>query len=469
MRLLFLFLLSLSLVYGDEYVHEAGQLLSGKDFEILCQNEALTRLDLRGVGLVDKDMSHLVSLPGLEELRLDSHRLTPEGYAVLSSLPALKILGVQNTSGNELARIFETIRDLRLVELDLSNCREFTGVGLSELNHKSSLRKLDLSCDRGLINDKGLQELRGFTELIQLELAGHDKIKKGVVHLEEMTKLESLNLYGCVGIEDKEANSLFSKLTNLQRLNMGFCWWHIGDGLVFPESLTDLNLVESKRLSDAAFVEFPCRDSLLRLNLFQCLELTDQAVASFADLTQLESLNLGCIRALTNEALKSIRGNTGLTELVICDNDNFDDSGLAHLAGMKKLEVLNLWHTKGVTGSGFKHLAAMTELVELNLADCYFLEDEFFSELGALESLRVLNLDNCRSIGDAAISKLTQLEKLEELTIPGCERLTDQALLQLAAMQSLRYLDVSSCAGFSDEGIRGLVKALPKCEIVRSQ
>lgn len=453
--------------FVTEYVYQRGARLSSADFEKICANKALRKLDLRGAPLSDRDMPKLANLTNLEEFRLNNHTISSKGFEVLAHLRNLKVLGIESATGPELQAIFPLIKDCPLVELDISGSGTFTGVGLEILNCKKTLRKLDASCFRGQIDEKGMASFRDFTALTHLDLHGHTKIKKGIKYLEGMAELESLNLYGCISMPDEDLSSLFRKLTKLASLNMGFCWAQKGHGLVYPASLTDLYLVESKQLTDAAFENLPCKDKLVHVNLFQCLPLTDKGVAAFRDMKQLRSFNVGCIRALTNESLKTIGTNTGLTNLNVSDNDHFDDEGLAYLKNLKQLEVLNLWHTKGLTGSCFKHFAGMTKLVELNLADCHHLESRYFSNLKALPSLENLYLDNCLTLEDEALAKLAGKTGLRELTVRGCENLTDQSLAHLKTLTGLEYLDISNCVGFSDEAVRAIRKALPDCEVVR--
>ena len=450
---------------AKSYTYDPIERFNANSFKELTHDDSWTKMDLRRAGLVDKDMVHLANLKNLEELWLDSHRITSAGYQVLSKLPKLRILGVHSTSGKETQEVLGIIKDLQLEELDLRNCRDFTGKGLDQLNHKTTLRKLNLSCFRGTLNDQGLESLKEFTGLTHLDLSQHNGIRNAIQHIGAMSELQSLNLYGCVGIQDKAATQAFAKLTKLKHLNMGFCWAHKGNGLIFPPALTDLYLVESKSLTDAAFQELPCKDTLVNANLYQCLPLTDMGVAAFSHLPHLQKFNVGSIRALTNQSLQTIGTNKALTHLTICDNDNFDDKGLSYLAGLTNLQVLNLWHTQGLTGEGFQHLSKMPKLKELNLADCHHLQDPHFADLAKLSSLQNLYLDNS-PISDKAIAHLQPLQ-LSELTLSGCENLTDTALSTLAHFQTLQYLDISNCIGFSDIGLLTISQALPDCEIVK--
>ncbi len=471
MRVFLLFLLLLGLDRGftqdsDSYVHERGQRLSLAEVTKLSENRSFKKLDLRGGGLSDRDITPLAKATWLEELRVDSHTLTSEGYAVLKDLKRLKVLGIQSLSSPvETSTVLELIKDFPLEELDLSNSSSLTGEQLEILNCTKTLKVLDLSCGRGGLTDEGLAGLAGFTELRSLDLNGHGGLKMGLEALSGLKKLEKLNVYGCHGLLDEAFMAVFKNQKNLRDLNMGFCWWHKGEGLVFPESVENLNLVESKQLGDAAFENFPCRDNVVHLNLFQCLPMTDKGIIALGRMPKVETLSVGCIRALTNESLKSIGRNVTLRELNVSDNDLFTDEGILHLKNLRALEVLNLWHLKGLTGSGLEVLSGMPKLRELNLADCHHLTDDGLDYLKDATSIEALYLDNCRTMTNAGIAKLAGNTKLKELTLRGCPNLTDQALESVSTLRGLRYLDISNCLKMTDKGRREIQKALPDCRI----
>ena len=107
------------------YVHQRGDKFSSKDLEELCEGGALKVLDLRGSGTRDADLKFIAQNKGLEELRLDSHVITSKGYAELTGLTNLKVLGIEAATAKELEEIFEIIKDYPLEELDISGCRDF--------------------------------------------------------------------------------------------------------------------------------------------------------------------------------------------------------------------------------------------------------------------------------------------------------------------------------------------------------
>lgn len=449
-----------------DFVYDRERPLKDQAEQWLKVND-LRRLDLLNAPTSDKMLlEYVAGITPLREFALRSHRITEKGFVAIATLKNLRSLEFGSVGEGKSEELFNAISDLPLVELRLNNGSINSLEGFGQLRCRDTLRRLEIIQDRKDLGDKDLPKLAAFTELRHLDLSGNTKIKKGIKHLTGLAKLESLKLYGVPSIDDAELTKLFKHTPNLTHLNLGFCWWHKGEGLVFPASLTHLNLIESKTLTDAAFTDFPCRDSLIEANLFQCLVLTDKAIQAFEGAKRIERLNVGCIRALTNESLEIIGGLDTLTHLNISDNDTFDDIGLKHLAGLTRLRSLNLWHSRGVTGPGLKHLAKMHALVELNLADCKNIEDAGVIAIAKLPALEQLYLNNCIELTDQAITALAGHKRLKELTLSGCVKLTDASLRHMMTMRSLEYLELRGCHELSDEAVTKLRKALPGCRVV---
>lgn len=430
--------------------------------------EDLRRLDLLAAPLSDDLLvDHVAGITSLRALSIRGHRISPEGFAALGTLNQLRSLEFESVGAGKEQQLFQAIADLPLVELRLNSGSIDSLKGFEGLRCRETLQRLEIRQFRKDLGDDDLARLAGFTELRHLDLGGNTQVRKGVSHLAGLNKLESLSMYGIPFIDDQALTALFKNTPNLTHLNLGFCWGHKGEGLVFPASLTHLKLIESKSLTDAAFERFPCKDNLIEANLFQCLKLTDRSIQSLDGAKQIEKLNVGCIRALTNQSLEIIGGLRTLTHLNIGDNDNFTDAGLEHLAGLKRLRSLNLWHLRGVTGSGLSPVAKLTDLVELNLADCANLEDKGVITIATLPALEHLYLDNCTRLTDSAIAALAGHKRLKELTLSGCEQLTDASAHQLATIRSLAYLDLRGCHELSDSAVAKLRAKLPGCRVVR--
>ena len=129
---------------------------------------------------------------------------------------------------------------------------------------------------------------------------------KGLKHLEGLTSLEFLGLFGYFNLTHKGYNPLFKNLKNLNKLEMGFNWPLKGKDIEIPTSLVHLDMMESFQLEDIAVINLKGKKRLKTLNLFYCMALTDKSLESLQGLPELEYLNLGCIGALTDEGLTNL-------------------------------------------------------------------------------------------------------------------------------------------------------------------
>jgi len=438
------------------------------------------KLDVAGVHKLlsgSRDLitdSHLKSICTASELtELDishCHRITVKGY---EALVALKNLGRLDISGLRIdkSKMFSVLTKLpSLRELRIKNVGSFKGSGLGQLK---SLTHLDISNEHGGVSDNDLVEVGGLTSLVHLKINGSRSYRfnnrvtdKGLKHLEGLTSLEYLGLYGHTQISGKGYGDLCRNLKKLKSLEMGFNWPLKGNDLDLPGTLEHLNMMESFQLQDAAVINLKNKTRLKRLNLYYCLELTDKSLESLKDLPGLESLNIGSIRALTDEGMMSLKGNTGLTYLNLCDNDNLTDKCLTALTNMTQLKELNMWNVAKLKGDGLSVLSGMTQLKTLNVSGCPCFTDEGLRHVKGTTSLEQLHLDHCGKLTDQGLSHLSDLTKLQELTLGSCVLITDNGLEYLKTLSSLEYCDLTGCVGLSLSGVKALRKALPKCNIV---
>ncbi|MCP4778277.1 MAG: hypothetical protein GY880_29020, partial [Planctomycetaceae bacterium] len=324
-----------------------GTSLSDQDLKRICTNRDLHELDLSGCNRLTNDgFNSIAELTKLESLNLSNcNRLSSAVFEKIAGIQTLRRLNISDARFNvrEAAEYLKTMPNLEWLEIRGGATGKTLGLGeLTGLTH------LDVS--GGKITDADLKELAPLTMLTYLNANGSRNYhsnggltNEGIKHLEKMTSLEFLGLFGHHKLRAEGYNPLFIKLTRLKKLEMGFNWPLKGKDIELPTSVVDLDLMESFQLQDDAIVNLKNKQGLRTLNLFYCLELTDKSLESLQDLPRLESLNLGCIKGLTNEGLKNLKGNTGLTYLNLGDNDNFSDVGLGNLGAMVSLRELNLW------------------------------------------------------------------------------------------------------------------------------
>ncbi|KAL3794113.1 hypothetical protein ACHAW5_010544 [Stephanodiscus triporus] len=202
---------------------------------------SLKTLELCYSGVKDSYLSHLRSLPMLEELNLDSCNVADWGIAHLvdnNVMPNLTTLDLADTNISDAAMSkisqFENMRHLSLFYCNISN---------RGLKHLSSMKKLEvLNLDSRDLSDDGLKYLSGLplksldlfssrvsdlgcvylskiTSLTSLELCGGGIGDLGCAHLATLPNLASLNLSQNESITNCGAASL-AALTNLKALNL---------------------------------------------------------------------------------------------------------------------------------------------------------------------------------------------------------------------------------------------------------
>jgi hypothetical protein len=139
---------------------------------------ACTRLSLRN-GVTDEGMHALCGrLPALKTLRLDGvTSLTADGLFAVGALTALTYLGL--SSCNVTDAVLRELRGLtELSELNLHGCTLVTDVGVRELRDLTALRNLSLyGCTH--VTDAGLQHLMSLTALSHLFLHGTTTTQAG--------------------------------------------------------------------------------------------------------------------------------------------------------------------------------------------------------------------------------------------------------------------------------------------------
>ena len=242
---------------------EKGSKLRDEDLERIATAADLTRLDLTSCGsLTDAGVAHLLQLPNLKSLDLSScRRLTPKVFETLRLMKSLEHLAADQVGW---ATDVTPLADLpQLTSLSLARNASFQGKGLQ---HLRTLLQLDLSCGRGQFGDVGMEQIKQLTQLKSLDLDGQDTITDdGIRHLAQLTDLRHLGMYGCHRITDEAFNDVFGKLEKLQTLDLAFCWWHEGKTLQLPSGLVELDLHESKRLTDDALITMRGKSSLIQV------------------------------------------------------------------------------------------------------------------------------------------------------------------------------------------------------------
>ena len=265
-------------------LQEKGAELTDADLTRISTAANLKALDLTGCSqITDRGLKQLTSLTRLESLSLAScHRVTLKGIEAISTLPLLTCLDLSSTRLS-LPDVYQTLTALpKLTRLEIRDIRGFRSDGRQQ---RPRLEHLDISNSTGGITDKDLAPLSALTSLRHLNLNGsrqwsanRNLTDKGLKHLELLVDLEFLGLFGHFTLTADGYNPLFRKLVKLRTLEMGFNWPLKGGRLRLPDSLENLDMMESFQLSDASVITLQEKKRLKTLNLKSCLEMTDSSL-----------------------------------------------------------------------------------------------------------------------------------------------------------------------------------------------
>lgn len=195
--------------------------LSNSGMRHLAKFTKLKRLSLFYCNVSDSGLRHLAQLTSLESLNLDSREIGDEGLHHLRHLKKLKALDIfSGRITDSGCALISKIKSLESLEL----CGGLiTDLGCAMLASLENLTSLNLSQNNS-ITDRGAAALSALSNLRSLNLSNTRVTSAALDHFESFTKLQSLALYGCDGLEDYESiHRLQSQLPTLKcmRLNNG--------------------------------------------------------------------------------------------------------------------------------------------------------------------------------------------------------------------------------------------------------
>jgi len=377
---------------------------TGEGLRYLRNMRELRALSLSSVPLTDETLSHLASLPSLEELTVQlAPSLKGSGLKYLKDCPNLRVISFYEVPIDNDALIpvgqmdqltglhlqYTQITEEGLVHLkDLHNLKsltppdKITDTGLQQMLHLTSLEELSINCRN--VNDASLIHLRDFSALQNLTITFSRLSQERVVSILAIPHLDRLVLY-LDRFEDDDTR-LMGGLACLKA--------------VYPRSqwITDNGLAALQHMKSMDFLDL------------KDMPITDTGLSHLSGLTSLKYLDL--------------RG----TEIT--------DAGLSHLSGLTSLKRLDLTGTK-VTDAGLSHLSRLISLQSLRLCDVE-ITGTGLSHLKGLSNLTMLSLDNC-PVENSSITYLKSLDSLRQLGIPRT------------------YID--------EQGLEKLKQALPDCQI----
>jgi Leucine-rich repeat (LRR) protein len=255
-----------------------------------------------------------------------------------------------------------------------------TDTDLRKVARLPHLTHLDLSLTH--ITDQGMQELKGLTGIVDLNLRFAEYVTdEGLAAIKGWRKLRRLNLHG-TKISDTSLEHI-AGITTLESLDIG------------SAMITDVGL---ERLST---------------------------------LTNLKELTMGG-NELGDAGLQALRQLPGLTYLDLAGRQGTDsnvwtlsmsDTGLEAILTLKELRDLRFGCTSlgvGVEGTRFATVSAMD------------VTTRWLEKMKALSKLERLKVQGCAKIDDNSVAVLTAFPALKELDLKGTS-VTDKGLTALKA------------------------------------
>ena len=212
------------------------------------------------------------------------------------------------------------------------------------LVHAIGADYFDHACSVGFakeLSDKEFAPVGNLSTLESMVLFHTNLTDAGLAHLEGLTNLSELRIYG--GAQVTDASCVHLK------------------GLT---KLSNLALSESQ-VSDAGMAQLKGLTKLLRLDL-RHTHVSDAGLAHLTGFVSLSNLELDGTQ-VSDAGLAHVKGMTNLQWLGLSDTQ-VTDAGLAQLKGLIDLSSLDL-HRTLVTDAGLVHLTSLTNLKSLNLED----------------------------------------------------------------------------------------------------
>jgi internalin A len=328
-------------------------------------------------------IEHLGRCPALRSFHIDNRTLplAPEVVRAIGRLPQLEELSLYRTQlTDDLLEHLAAHKDLRVLLLRNNLIR---GDGLAHLREMTRLKTLYLwtlyykydGPPGGRVGSEGQDEprpsgclvhLKDMTELETLTLEGNHFTGEGLLFLGGMTRLRALDLsQNEIRDDDLKHLSGLKALTylNLERTRI------TGAGLEHLQGLTSLERLQARYLpigdTGAAWIGSMASLTDLDLGNFSDGRITDAGAACLKGLSRLVRLDLSYQR-LTDKALAHLSRLENLEELKLYGNEKIRDPGLEHLKDLPKLRRLDLGGTN-VSNASAPLLKTFTHLESLGL------------------------------------------------------------------------------------------------------
>ena len=488
-------------------------------------NDMLAAFDVRAARLL---VAGLFGFESWDDLLTPTAGAHADGAPGLSTTPPFHTIdetaGVVRIRQPMSARDWDTligiVRDRGLTGLEANNMMD--DAALEKLAGVPHIRVLKLH-GSNRVTDQGLQHLRKFVDLEEIELGGWKSpmTDAGFAALRGLPRLRAVHSWWSRNLTDAGVKETLRACPSIEDANFGGT--SLGDGLIEAmagkaaawrvfcgNGVTDAGLAQLQEIPRfRRWQGGERRYSLLGFDagptyLAAKGPFTAAGLRAFADLEGLFALNLhwttgamtsadlGALRAapnlgflaidgdLTNEEAMRQIGTLPHLKMLLAQEPVAGDEGFAGLSRSNTLEHFWARECPNLTGRGFTAMADMTSLKGLAVG-CKFVDDEALSFLPRFPSLRALMP---MDVSDDGFRHVGKCERLEELWCMYCRdtgdlatehiaglrlktyyagytQITDRSLEILSRMTSLESIELQGCHRITDAGARGLA-ALPR-------
>jgi formylglycine-generating enzyme required for sulfatase activity len=314
------------------HLHNGGGNVTAADFAQLADQSELRDLHVSAfANLDDSSCDHLAGLKKLQELRLESNKITDAGLQKLTGLKNLTNLNIQATQSN--------------------------GEVLTELL-QAPLRRIAVN----RISDEIAAQLKNFPNLTQLYVSDSSMSDTGFAAIAGLKRLESLRMRDCPNVSQAafQAIAEMRSLTSLELINT-----NVGDDTL--ALLTNLQLhtleINSENITDATMKDICSLITLNRLALGQKTKITDRGLKHFWRLNRLNRLDLFSAH-ITGSSFETI---TELPELYSfrLDSPALTDKAFEFLAEAPVINHIEIGmsrseNSKSITDEGVRYLSENT-------------------------------------------------------------------------------------------------------------
>jgi hypothetical protein len=347
------------------------------------------QLDFSYSPITDRGLAALVAVVGVVSMDLSRTSITLTALppsVEQSSLRDVNLWGTADLRDDSLG-VLAQMGGLERVEL--GRCRKISDAGLAHLSTLHGLTYLGLSGTG--VSDCGLASVA--------ELAS---LREGLRHLAGNPVLETLDLFGCVGLRS-EALAVLRQYGSLAELRLGRCGM-VADGAMAHlrplVGLAGLSL-EGLEVSDAGMLYLMDLTALSRLDV-AWTQIGDAGVARIGNLRNLRELSLAGTR-MTDAGLTYLTRLPDLADLDL-SNTGVTDAGLRTVSSLRSLKGLDLEGT-AIHDAGLVHLGALPELRRLYLADTA-ITDVGLALLGRVTNVEVVDVAMCSGVSLQGIDEL---------------------------------------------------------------